>query len=82
MDAKTLSESLFELVELDCMIKVIVLYQYQESARFDHDYYRDTHLPLVRSLIWGREKDFAEGQSGEPLFQRNRPIAAVRKRFN
>lgn len=33
------------------MIKVSVLYPYQENARFDHDYYRDTHLPLVRSLM-------------------------------
>jgi uncharacterized protein (TIGR02118 family) len=38
-------------MELDSMIKVSVLYPYQENARFDHDYYRDTHLPLVSTLM-------------------------------
>lgn len=33
------------------MIKVSVLYPYQEGARFDHDYYRDQHMPLVQSLM-------------------------------
>ncbi|WP_122659812.1 EthD family reductase, partial [Pseudomonas viridiflava] len=32
------------------MIKVSVLYPYKEGARFDHDYYRDQHMPLVQSL--------------------------------
>ena len=33
------------------MIKVSVMYPYQEGARFDHDYYRDQHMPLVQSLM-------------------------------
>lgn len=33
------------------MIKVSILYPYQEGARFDHDYYRDQHMPLVQSLL-------------------------------
>lgn len=33
------------------MIKVSVLYPYQEGARFDHDYYRDSHMPLVQALM-------------------------------
>ncbi|ALU59958.1 MULTISPECIES: EthD family reductase [Pseudomonas] len=33
------------------MIKVSVLYAYEEGARFDHDYYRDRHMPLVQELM-------------------------------
>jgi uncharacterized protein (TIGR02118 family) len=29
------------------MIKVSVMYPNTPGARFDHDYYRDTHMPLV-----------------------------------
>lgn len=36
------------------MIKVSVLYPYKEEARFDHDYYRDKHMPLVQSLMGSR----------------------------
>lgn len=33
------------------MIKISVLYPYQDGARFDHDYYRDQHMPLVQTLM-------------------------------
>lgn len=33
------------------MIKVSVMYPNQPGARFDHDYYRDRHLPLVQRLM-------------------------------
>lgn len=33
------------------MIKVSVLYPNSESATFDIDYYRNTHLPLVAELV-------------------------------
>lgn len=33
------------------MIKVSVFYPNQEGARFDMDYYRDRHMPLVQSRI-------------------------------
>lgn len=33
------------------MIKISVMYPYQEGARFDHDYYRDQHMPLVQTLM-------------------------------
>ncbi|MCK9260189.1 MAG: EthD family reductase [Azoarcus sp.] len=33
------------------MIKVSVMYPNTPGARFDHDYYRDKHLPLVKSLM-------------------------------
>ncbi len=33
------------------MIKVSVLYPQAPGTRFDHEYYRDRHLPLVRLLL-------------------------------
>lgn len=33
------------------MIKVSVMYPYAAGARFDHDYYRDKHLPMVKSKM-------------------------------
>jgi len=49
------------------MIVVSVLYAHDPTARFDLDYYRDRHLPLVRELL-------------EPMGMRSltyyRPVAA------
>ena len=33
------------------MIKVNVMYPYSEGARFDHVYYRDWHMPMVKSRL-------------------------------
>ena len=33
------------------MIKVTLMYPYAEGARFDHAYYRDRHMPLVKSRL-------------------------------
>ena len=33
------------------MIKVSVMYPNRPGARFDHDYYRDRHMPLVQRLM-------------------------------
>ncbi len=33
------------------MFKVNVMYPYAEGARFDHAYYRDTHMPLVAGRL-------------------------------
>jgi uncharacterized protein (TIGR02118 family) len=33
------------------MIKVTVMYPYTEGARFDHAYYRDRHMPLVKARL-------------------------------
>lgn len=35
------------------MIKVTVMYPYSEAARFDHDYYRDTQMPMVKARLGG-----------------------------
>jgi hypothetical protein len=33
------------------MIKVTVMYPYTEGARFDHAYYRDRHMPMVKAKL-------------------------------
>lgn len=33
------------------MIKVSVMYPYKEGARFNHEYYRDKHMPLVKAKM-------------------------------
>jgi uncharacterized protein (TIGR02118 family) len=33
------------------MIKVSVMYSNKPGVRFDHDYYRDKHLPLIKSRM-------------------------------
>jgi len=33
------------------MIKVSVMYPNTPGARFDHEYYRDRHMPLVKELM-------------------------------
>ncbi len=33
------------------MIKVSVMYPYAAGARFDHAYYRDTHMPMVTQWL-------------------------------
>ena len=37
------------------MIRLSVLYPKTEGATFDHDYYRDKHVPLAAST-WGVER--------------------------
>jgi uncharacterized protein (TIGR02118 family) len=33
------------------MVKINVMYPYTEGARFDHAYYRDRHMPMVKSRL-------------------------------
>jgi len=33
------------------MIKVSVMYPFQAGARFDHDYYANTHMPLLKARM-------------------------------
>ena len=57
------------------MIKVSVLYAYSPNARFDHDYYREKHMPLVKRLMgehckgYSIDKGIAGGTPGSaPTF--------------
>ena len=53
------------------MIKVSVMYPNKPGARFDHLYYRDKHMPLVRDrmgascLFYTVDKGFSGGSPGE-----------------
>lgn len=54
------------------MIKVSVMYPYTEGARFDYDYYCNTHMPMVRDTLGdalkgtGVEKGLGGGAPGQP----------------
>jgi uncharacterized protein (TIGR02118 family) len=56
----------------DAMIKVSVMYPGRPGARFDHDYYRDKHLPLIKSRMgaalkyYGVDKGLAGGSPDAP----------------
>jgi uncharacterized protein (TIGR02118 family) len=41
------------------MIKVSVIYPNKPGARFDHDYYRAKHLPLIKSRMGAGLKYYA-----------------------
>ncbi len=41
------------------MIKVSVLYPHSDDTSFDMDYYRNTHIPLVRKKLGAALKDTA-----------------------
>lgn len=54
------------------MIKVSVMYPNTPGARFDHAYYGNTHMPLVKSkmgqalLYYTVDKGLAGGAPGQP----------------
>ena len=54
------------------MIKVSVMYPYTEGARFDHAYYRDKHMPLLKARLgdackaYTIDKGLAGGAPGQP----------------
>ena len=54
------------------MIKVSVFYPAKNGEKFDHDYYRDTHMPLVAEqlgtacLRYSIDRGLAGGSPGEP----------------
>jgi uncharacterized protein (TIGR02118 family) len=54
------------------MIKVSVMYPNKPGARFDHDYYRDKHMPLVKAKMgdackyYTVDKGLAGGTPGSP----------------
>jgi uncharacterized protein (TIGR02118 family) len=41
------------------MIKVSVMYPNKPGVRFDHDYYRERHLPLIKSRMGAALKYYA-----------------------
>lgn len=53
------------------MIKVSVMYPNKPGARFDHAYYRDRHMPLVKTrmgaacLFYTVDKGLAGGSPGD-----------------
>ena len=54
------------------MIKVSVMYPNKPGARFDHGYYRDKHMPLVKSRMGAAcrfytvDKGLGGGGPGDP----------------
>ncbi|MEY4580712.1 MAG: hypothetical protein RL701_5415 [Pseudomonadota bacterium] len=54
------------------MIKISVMYPNTPGARFDHDYYRDKHMPLLKArmgdacLRYTIDKGLAGGAPGTP----------------
>jgi uncharacterized protein (TIGR02118 family) len=54
------------------MIKVSVMYPNTPGARFDHTYYRDKHMPLVKARMGAScrfytvDKGLAGGSPGDP----------------
>jgi uncharacterized protein (TIGR02118 family) len=54
------------------MIKVSVMYPNTPGARFDHTYYRDKHMPMVKALMGGAcryytvDKGLEGGAPGTP----------------
>jgi uncharacterized protein (TIGR02118 family) len=54
------------------MIKVSVMYPNTPGVRFDHDYYRDKHMPLVKERMGAHckfytiDKGLAGGATGSP----------------
>lgn len=54
------------------MIKVSVMYPFSPDARFDHEYYRNHHLPLLKQLMgdsclsYTIDKGLGGGAPGSP----------------
>ncbi len=48
------------------MIKISIMYPNNPGARFDHDYYRDQHMPMVKTLMGESCKSYTvdKGLSG------------------
>lgn len=54
------------------MFKVSVMYPHRDGARFDHDYYRDRHMPMVKARLgdacrfYTVDKGLGGGAPGQP----------------
>ena len=58
------------------MIKVSVMYPNTPGARFDHDYYRDRHLPLIKSRMGAAAPQALQEQRLQRLRDRERRLFA------
>jgi uncharacterized protein (TIGR02118 family) len=64
-------ERLFSLTKA-AMIKLSVMYPFTDGAQFDHDYYRDVHLPMLKErmgdalLYYTIEKGLGGVEPGTP----------------
>src|SRR5262249_35229679 len=65
-------EQPYDNLQEEAMIKVSVMYPNKPGMRFDHDYYRTKHLPLIKSRMGAAlkyytiDKGLADGE-GKPL---------------
>ena len=54
------------------MIKVSAMYPHEADVKFDHDYYRENHMPMVKRLMGDRlrrysiDKGVGGGAPGSP----------------
>jgi uncharacterized protein (TIGR02118 family) len=59
-------------IQANAMIKVSVMYPNTPGVRFDHTYYRDNHLPLIKQRMaaglkyYSIDKGLAGGAPGAP----------------
>lgn len=58
------------------MIKVNVMYPYTDDARFDHAYYRDLHMPMVKARL-GKACAYYTVEKGVAGRARNAPPVFV-----
>src|SRR5262249_2382802 len=52
-------EQPYDNFQEETMIKVSVMYPNKPGVRFDHDYYREKHLPLIKSRMGAALKYYA-----------------------
>jgi hypothetical protein len=52
------------------MIKLTVMYPNSEDLKFDMDYYRSTHIPMMQRLIGERLKGFSLDRRPEQICRR------------
>jgi uncharacterized protein (TIGR02118 family) len=56
------------------MIKYTVMYPFSAQGRFDHDYYRDTHLPLLANRLGSACKGYSAGKGLSSVLDGAPPI--------
>jgi hypothetical protein len=66
----------------EALIKVSVMYPNKPGVRFDHEYYRTKHLPLIKSRMGAALKYYAidkglADREGRPLSPENGPKLSI-----